>query len=112
MNVHGALNRRVRRVGVHHVEDRLSYLIALDPQQRRHFRFGVHQNVDLSEVRFGVCGRPLSIMRSAAAVFQQSPKFKLPAASEVYAAFCAVERLSHSSKRIGASCAFLAGVRL
>jgi hypothetical protein len=33
MNVHGALNQRVRRVGVHDVEDRLNYLIALDPQE-------------------------------------------------------------------------------
>ena len=47
MNVHGALNHRVWRVGVHHVEDRMNYLIALDPQKRRSkdlFRFGIHQN--------------------------------------------------------------------
>src|SRR6266581_7720993 len=47
MNVHGALNHRVWRVGVHHVEDRMNYLIALDPQERRSkdlLRFGVHQN--------------------------------------------------------------------
>jgi hypothetical protein len=30
MNVHGALNHRVWRVGVHHVEDRMNYLIALE----------------------------------------------------------------------------------
>jgi hypothetical protein len=35
MNVHGALNHSVQRVGVHHVEDRMNYLIALDPQKRR-----------------------------------------------------------------------------
>jgi hypothetical protein len=47
MNVHGALNHRVWRVGVHYVEDRMNYLIALDPQERRSkdlFRFGIHQN--------------------------------------------------------------------
>src|SRR5882724_4714933 len=47
MNVHGALNHRVWRVGVHHIEDRMNYLIALDPQERRSkelFRFGIHQN--------------------------------------------------------------------
>src|SRR5207247_4996229 len=47
MNVHSALNHRIWRVGVHHVEDRMNYLIALDPQKRRAkdlFRFSVHQN--------------------------------------------------------------------
>jgi len=47
MNVHGVLNHRVWRVGVHHVEDRMNYFIALDPQERRPkdlFRFGIHQN--------------------------------------------------------------------
>src|SRR5207244_6920348 len=47
MNVHGALNHDVWRVGVHSVEDRMNYLIALDPQERRSkylFRFGIHQN--------------------------------------------------------------------
>src|SRR5438552_12993163 len=47
MNVHGALNHRVWRIGVHHVEDGMNYLIALDPEERRSkdlFRFGVHQN--------------------------------------------------------------------
>jgi hypothetical protein len=34
MNVHGALNHHVRRFGVHHIEDRMNYLIALDPQER------------------------------------------------------------------------------
>lgn len=31
MNVHGALNHRVSRVGVHHVKNRMNYLVALDP---------------------------------------------------------------------------------
>src|SRR2546430_14745397 len=47
MNVHGALNHRVRRVGVYHVEDGMNYLIALDPQERRSkdlFRLSIHQN--------------------------------------------------------------------
>src|SRR5947208_1882255 len=47
MNVHGALNHRVWRVGIHHVEDRMNYLIALDPQERRSkelFRVGIDQN--------------------------------------------------------------------
>ena len=47
MNVHGPLNHRVWRVGVHDVEDRMNYLIALDPQERRSkdlFRFRIHQN--------------------------------------------------------------------
>jgi hypothetical protein len=47
MNVHGALNHRVWRVGVHDVEERMNYLVGLDPQERRAkdlFRFGVHQN--------------------------------------------------------------------
>ena len=35
MNVHGALNHRVWRVGVHDVEDGMNYLVALDPQERR-----------------------------------------------------------------------------
>lgn len=35
MNGHGALNHRVLRIGVHHVADRINYLIALDPQERR-----------------------------------------------------------------------------
>ena len=34
MNVHGALNHRVWRVGVHHVEYRMNSLVALDPQER------------------------------------------------------------------------------
>jgi hypothetical protein len=33
--VYYALNHRVWRVGVHHVEDRMNYLIALDSQERR-----------------------------------------------------------------------------
>jgi hypothetical protein len=33
MNLHGALNRRVWRVDVHHVEDRVNYLIAPDFQE-------------------------------------------------------------------------------
>ena len=44
---HGALNHRVWRVGVHDVEDRVNYFIALDPQERRSkdlFRFRIHQN--------------------------------------------------------------------
>src|SRR5215468_5685801 len=47
MNVHGALNHRVWRLGVHHVQEGMNYLIALDPQERRSknlFRFGIHQN--------------------------------------------------------------------
>ncbi len=32
MNVHGALNHGVWRVGVHQVEDRMNYLIAVDPR--------------------------------------------------------------------------------
>src|SRR5262249_39717561 len=47
MNVHGALNHRVWRVGVHHVEERMNDLVALDSQKRRakdFFGFGVHQN--------------------------------------------------------------------
>jgi hypothetical protein len=32
MNVHGAMNHRVRRIAVHHAEDRLDDLIALDFQ--------------------------------------------------------------------------------
>ena len=32
MDVHGALNYRVWRVGVHHVKDRMNFLIALNPQ--------------------------------------------------------------------------------
>src|SRR5215470_4723784 len=47
MNVHGALNHRVWRLGVHHVQEGVNYLIALDPQERRSkdlFRFGIHQN--------------------------------------------------------------------
>jgi len=35
MNLHGAMNNRVWRVGVHHVDDRMNYLIALDPKERR-----------------------------------------------------------------------------
>ncbi len=35
MNVHGALNHGVWRVGVHQVEDRMNYLIAVDPRGRR-----------------------------------------------------------------------------
>ena len=34
VNVHGALNQRVWRVGVHLAEDRTNYLIALDPHER------------------------------------------------------------------------------
>jgi hypothetical protein len=39
MNVHGALNHRVWRVGVHHVEDGMNHFIALDPQESRYFSF-------------------------------------------------------------------------
>jgi len=35
MNVHGALNQRVWRLAVRHVEDRVNYFIALDSQERR-----------------------------------------------------------------------------
>jgi hypothetical protein len=44
MNVQGALNHRVWGVGVHYIEDRMNYLIALDPKKRRAkdlFRFGI-----------------------------------------------------------------------
>ena len=35
MNVHGALDHRIRRLGVHHIEDRMNNLIAFDAQERR-----------------------------------------------------------------------------
>src|SRR5262245_47247159 len=44
MNMHGALNHLIWRVGVHDVEDRMNYPVPLDSHERRHFRFGVHQN--------------------------------------------------------------------
>src|SRR5687768_10310027 len=34
MNVHGALDDRIGRFGIHHVENRMNHLIAFDAQQR------------------------------------------------------------------------------
>jgi len=46
MNVHGALNHCVRCCGVHDIEDRMNYLIALDTQKRcakDFFSFGIRR---------------------------------------------------------------------
>src|SRR5262249_8224721 len=52
MNVHGALNQRVWRVGAYHVEERMNYLVALDSQERC--------SKDPSDVQWlSICGGPM-----------------------------------------------------